>query len=86
MKLHILKIKDNYYFEIVHGYKNFELRLNDRDFKPFDLIHFVNTKNEDFLNDSNNIYQITYVLKDVPEYGLKENYCILAIKKFKEQE
>lgn len=86
MKLHILKIKDCYYFNIIHGIKNFELRLNDRDFEPFDLIHFVNTKNEDFLNESNNVFQITYVLKNVPEYGLRKKYCILAIKKLKEQE
>lgn len=27
------------------------------------------------------IYKITYVLKDVPQYGLDAEYCILGIKK-----
>jgi len=27
------------------------------------------------------LYKITYVLKDVPQYGLDAEYCILGIKK-----
>ena len=76
MKLHELKIKDEYFKEVLRENKTFELRKNDRDYQVGDLIHFVG-------NPSYNeklVFQITYVLKDVPEYGLKDGYCILAIK------
>ena len=84
MKLHNLKIQPKYYYTVMRGYKTFELRKNDRDFLAFDLIHFVNLDGADFINEPNNVYQITYVLQDVPEYGLKEDYCILGIKKLTE--
>lgn len=81
MKLHELKIRDKYYGDILYRGKTFELRKNDRDYQPFDLIHFVKTNGQDFINDPNNVYQITYILKDVQEYGLDKDYCILGIKK-----
>lgn len=84
MKLHILKIKDVYFYDVMSGSKTFEIRKNDRNFLTYDLIHFVDVNNEEFLNYENNVYQITYVLQDVPEYGLKEDYCILGIKKLTE--
>lgn len=83
MKLHILKIKDIYFNDILIGFKTFELRKNDRDYHVNDLIHFVDIRNRDFDKDIYNIFQITYVLKDVPEYGLHKDYCILGIKKLR---
>ena len=84
MKLHTLKIQPRFYSAVMKGDKTFELRKNDRDFLTFDLIHFVDVNGEDFINEPNNVYQITYVLKDVEEYGLDKTYCILGIKKLKE--
>lgn len=83
MKMHELKIKDNYYWSVMNGYKTFELRKNDRNFEVGDTIHFVNINGVDFINEPNNIYQITYILKNVEEYGLDKDYCILGIKKLK---
>lgn len=82
MKLHELKIKDNYYWDVFHGYKSFELRKNDRDYQVGDLIHFVDVNGNDFLNEPFNLFVITYVLKYVSEYGLDEDYCILSIQKY----
>ncbi len=82
MKLHEIKIKDNYYYALIHGYKSFELRKNDRNYQVGDLIHFVDVNGNDFLNESFNLFIITYVLKNVSEYGLNENYCILSIQKY----
>ncbi len=31
--------------------------------------------------DENTLYRITYVLKNVPQYGLNKDYCILGIEK-----
>ena len=81
MKLHILKIESVYYNEINFGIKTFELRKNDRDYKVFDLIHFVDTNGQDFKENCNNVYQIIYILKDVEKYGLDKDYCILGINK-----
>ena len=94
MKLHELKIKHEYLVEIVLGNKTFELRKNDRDYQVGDLIHFIDIpspKRDLTLSeisrvgsayiDENTFYRIIYVLKDVPEYGLDKDYCILGIKK-----
>ena len=41
MKLHELKIKEEYWNAILRGDKTFELRKNDRDYQVGDLIHFI---------------------------------------------
>ena len=92
MKLHELKIKHEYLIEVDRGRKTFELRKNDRDYQVGDLIHFIDIKDEEKVFntwgvepsiDKDALYKITYVLKDVPEYGLDKDYCILGIKKLK---
>lgn len=80
MKLHKLKIKYEYFVDIQLGRKTFELRKNDRDFKVRDLIHFVDENGEEIERFDYNVCEITYILKDVPEYGLKKDYCILSIR------
>lgn len=90
MKLHELKIKHEYLIDIDLGLKTFELRKNDRDYQVGDLIHFIDvgrintTIDKDDAEptiDENALYKIAYILKDVPEYGLDEKYCILGIKR-----
>ena len=88
MKLHELKIKHEYLIEVDRGRKTFELRKNDRDYQVGDLIRFIDIRQRNNDNclcdidiDDNTLYRITYVLKDVPEYGLDKDYCILGIKK-----
>ena len=88
MKLHELKIKHEYLVEVTMGRKTFELRKNDRDYQVGDLIRFIDIKQDskggcDIYIDEETLYKITYVLKDVPEYGLDKDYCILGIKKLK---
>ena len=77
MKIHDLKIKIEYFNAISSGKKTFELRKNDRGFEIGDLIQF-HILNKTPVRD---LYVITYILKDVPEYGLDKDYCILGIKK-----
>lgn len=96
MKLHKLKIKHSYYVDIYLGKKTFELRKNDRDFQVGDVIHFIDLHDEiidlfdtkacDVNIEDDTLYQITYVLKNVPEYGLDKDYCILGIRKLIELE
>ena len=35
----------------------------------------------EFKDNPNNLFKIIYILKNVPEYGLDKDYCILGIKK-----
>lgn len=84
MKVHELKIKMNYFLEVDKGTKTFELRKNDRDFKEGDLVHFLvtfNTIGEGEKEIDGGFYKIDYVLKDVPQYGLKKGYCIFSMHK-----
>lgn len=102
MKLHELKIKAEYMQAIALGRKTFELRKNDRDFNEGDLIKFNVVVNDHIQTDKlpffdtsdgslkeinlNELYKITYVLKDVPQYGLDAEYCILGIKRLELKE
>lgn len=91
MKIHELKIKEEYYKEVALGRKTFELRKNDRDYQVGDLIKFTKIERVatgDFVvpfrdkeTPTEELFQITYILKDVPEYGLDKDYCILGIKR-----
>lgn len=90
MTLHELKILHEYLVDVDLGKKTFELRKNDRDYQVGDLIRFIDIREDDSTAnksriepniDENTLYRITYVLKDVDQYGLDRDYCILAIKK-----
>ena len=93
MKIHKLKIKEEYYKAIVDGNKTFELRKNDRDYQVGDLIQFTDDLfNQEKIADkfmaekyypqpSETLFKITYILEGVPEYGLDTEYCILGIKR-----
>ena len=81
MKLHELKIKYEYFKEVLRENKTFELRKNDRDYQVGDLIHFVKTDGNEYIICSQVVFRIIYILKDVPQYGLDKDYCILGIKR-----
>lgn len=84
MKIHELKILEDFADAVYSGDKTFELRENDRGFQKGDHIKFIaidshlNIRmNHHVINDCE--YEITYVING---WGLKENYVALAIKKF----
>lgn len=81
-KLHVLKIREKYLKDIEKGIKTFELRKNDRDYQVNDLIRFVDANGQNHSKSSKYLYEITYILKNVPEYGLNEDYCILGLRRF----
>ena len=82
MKLHILKIRPEYFGQVLYGCKTFEIRKDDRDYEVDNIIHFIDSMTgEDAVMCSNNIFRITYVLRNVPEYGLQKGYCILGIRR-----
>ena len=79
MKVNYLKIKPEYFKDIERGVKTFELRKNDRDFKVGDVLMLIKLDNEGNETDQVMRVKITYILKDCPDYGLKEGYAILGI-------
>ena len=93
MKLHNLKIEKSYFNAIMGGKKTFEIRNNDRDFQvgdlvTFDVIEITNLfgKEKAIACDCGKglVFTITYVLKNIPEYGLDDKYCVFGIKRMKE--
>ena len=82
MKYHVLKIQYKYLMDILYEGKSFEIRQDDRGYKVGDIIHFVDPLGNEFDNWFKElVFRITYILRDVPQYGLDKNYCILAIER-----
>lgn len=93
MKLHILKIRQEFFDAILNNEKRFEVRYNDRDYQKGDLIHFVNTDGKEFgeVRDTwgfkgpnryykEAVWRVEYILtyKDFLD-GLKDGYVILGL-------
>lgn len=80
IKKHELKIWPEYFKQSQLGHKNFELRLNDRDFKVGDLLLLKewDPEKKEYTNEYL-IREIMYILKK-PGFGLEANYCILSLR------
>ena len=74
MKIHQLKIEQNYLDNILLGLKKSEIRLNDRDYQTGDVLEF---------NDYSKIkvmkycFAITHIHSGL---GLERNYVVLSLK------
>lgn len=77
--VHYLKIKPEYYKDVECGLKTFELRKNDRDFQVGDILMLIKLDGEGNETDQVTRVRVTYILKDCPQYGLKDGYAILGI-------
>ena len=74
---HDLKILTKYYDDVMMGKKRFELRKNDRDYKVGDIFVLKEWTDTGYTGRYF-IQSISYVLKDCPEYGLMDGYCIFG--------
>lgn len=74
---HELKIHPEYMEDVITGRKTFELRKNDRDFQIGDTFILREWENGAYTG-RHFIQSISYVLKDCPEYGLADGYCIFC--------
>ena len=77
IKIHRLKIKPEYFEEVIKGNLTFQVRYNDRDFKKGDLLTLEEFDSKEYTGKYVNA-EITYVLDDV-EF-MKNNYVALGIK------
>lgn len=85
MKLHELKIKKKYLLDVLGGFKTFEIRKDDRDYRVGDLIAFKWESEDGEWHSSGVVYCITYILRNCPEYGLMDGYCILGINEMEQR-
>ena len=77
--VHELKILPKYFNEILQDNKSFELR-RDRGFEVGDTIVLNEwIEDEKKYTGFNLVKSITYILKDVPQYGLMDGFVILSI-------
>ena len=87
-KTHLLKIKPDYFREVMALRKKAEFRVNDRDYMVGDLIHFTDVEGCEYDECSEyNLFIITHKL-DVREVTLEqseklEDYVMLSIEPYK---
>lgn len=80
MRVHNLKILNDFAEAVLMGDKTFEIRKNDRGYQKGDYIKFQaidenGTPNRHFINDK--LYLITFVMNG---WGIKNGYVVLGIK------
>ncbi len=80
-KVHHLKVWPSYFEKIVRGEKPFELRKNDRDFQEGELLCLWEFGDGEY-SDRAVLANVTYVLKDCPQFGLMDGYCIMGVRVF----
>lgn len=86
---HFLKLDIYFCDAVLVGFKNFEIRKNDRGFQTGDLIKFIpwdsknNKEFSEYHEISNHTYRIKYILNG---WGLKNGYVALAIEEVLESE
>lgn len=78
-KTHCLKMWPEYYMFVENGQMNFQLRANDRDFQPGDILVLQewDPENKSYSRKETIVY-ITYILTG-GNFGLPDNLCILGI-------
>ena len=71
------KILPKYFIAVEMGKKNFELRKDEDDIQVNDII-VLREWNGEVYTGSYTARQVKYVLRNVPEYGLQDGYCIIG--------
>jgi ParB family chromosome partitioning protein len=74
---HRVKILPEHFTDLLLS-KDFELRKDDRDYKEDDNILFLEWDGEKYTG--NGIFSnIKFILRNVPQFGLDEGFCILGL-------
>lgn len=72
------KISPIYFEPVENRQKNFEIRKDDDDVQVGDKLVLGEWKEECGYTGRFVTRKVKYVLRNVPEYGLKEGYCIIG--------
>lgn len=75
---HNLKILPEYYEQVLFRNKTFELRKDDRGYQVGDRL-VLNEFDGEKLTGRTVTREITYCLRNCPEYGLKKGFVILGM-------
>lgn len=80
MARYTLKIRPEYFGPVCTGSKNFEIRQeDDRRYEAGDLVRFAEWGETcGWTGAVTRWVTISYVLREVPQYGLKPGYCIFG--------
>ncbi|MDE7200594.1 MAG: DUF3850 domain-containing protein [Lachnospiraceae bacterium] len=76
-KVHQIRIGSSFFDDVCSGKKSFELRKNDREYEQGDILEMMEFTNGKYTGRAVKVL-VTYILEDFT--GLKEDYCIMAIK------
>lgn len=72
---HDLRIEAKYYHAKIGGFKPFEIRLNDRDFKIGDTVTFHILRKGDFVaQNTEKVWDITYIT----DYAQQPDYVVFT--------
>lgn len=79
--IHKLKTWPEYFHQVFMGYKIFEVRKNDRDFKVGDWLQLeeFDPKTEKYTG-RNVSRRITYILKSSKDFGIIDGFVVMAIQ------
>ena len=77
-KYHHLKILPEYFNEVQSLNKQFELRKDDRGYQVGDWILLEEYENGEYTGRQAGYFRISYILRNCPEYGLMDGYCIIG--------
>lgn len=75
---HQLKVLPEYFEAVVKDEKTFELRKDDRGYQVGDFVTLLEWDGENFTGRRIGMVKIRYILRNCPEYGLMNGYCILG--------
>ena len=76
--IHELKILPEYFKEVQSHNKQFELRKDDRDYHVGDWILLKEFDKGSYTGRESDCFKISYILRNCPEYGLLNGYCIIG--------
>ena len=71
------KILPKYFRAVRKEEKNFELRKDEDDAQPGDVLILMEWEAGEYTGRTE-VRRIRYVLRNVPEYGLMPGYCIIG--------
>lgn len=75
---HELKLLTAYFQDVWDNKKRFELRKDDRGYKVGDLLALREFDGEKYTGAAI-VVRVTHILRNCPEYGLADGYCIMSI-------
>ena len=74
------KILPQYIYAVINGEKTFELRKDDDGIEVGDHVILREWTGENYTGLSIEV-EVTYVLRNVEQYGLMNGFCIFGIRK-----